>query len=267
MTMLTRSRRDLARAVAAAEVVPAGPGRRWAALGAEAGLTLAPLLVVPALGLAGTPSAFAWIVGGLGVLAVATVFVLDVLRTGQTAVRRQLGLRTTSVNELLPPSASALFGRRTSTADLRAGRDPLLIVPPVPEPAIEPATERPAWRPPAAPATGAWRLELDDGGEFPITGATLLGRDPGSSMDADHALLTIPDLSRSISRVHALVEPGDDCLWLTDAGTTNGTRAASPSASGGTVIERWLRPGERAAIRVGGTIHLGDRTLRVARSG
>lgn len=267
MTMLTRSRRDLARAVAAAEVVPAGPGRRWAALGAEAGLTLAPLLVVPALGLAGTPSAVGWIIGGLGVAAVAAAFGLDVGRTGQTPVRRRLGLRTTSVAEPLPPTAPELFGRRTSTADLRAGRDPLLIVPPAPEPAIESAAERPAWRPPAVPATGAWRLELDDGGEFPITGATLLGRDPGSSMDADHALLTIPDLSRSISRVHALVEPGDDCLWLTDAGTTNGTRAASPSASGGTVIERWLRPGERAAIRVGGTIHLGDRTLRVARSG
>ena len=55
-------------------------------------------------------------------------------------------------------------------------------------------------------------------------------------------------------------------VWLTDTGATNGTRAASPSPSGGTVIERWLRPGERVAVRAGGIIHLGDRELRVTRS-
>lgn len=266
MTMLSRAPRPVRDvAEASGEVVPANPGRRWAALGADALMALAPLLIAPLLRLAAVPAAIAWTLAGLGAVAVATVLVLDLRRTGQTPVRRRLGLRTTSVDDALPPAVPALVGRRTSTADLRVGRDPLLVVPPVSPPAA--AQPAPVWRSPAVPATGAWRLVLDDGVEFPITGPTLVGRDPGNPEGTEHALLAVPDLGRSISRVHALVEPGDDCLWLTDTGATNGTRAASPSASGGTVIERWLRPGERAAVRAGGTIHLGERALRVTRAG
>lgn len=263
MTSDTLLRHPLSRTAASPPVVPAASGRRLVALLSELLLLLAPLLAVPLLGLAGLPGGWAWAIGGLGVLAVAAALVGDLTRTGRTAVRRPLGLRTVATDGELPPSPAELLGRRVLTADLRAGRDPLLLVvdaaPPLP-------AVRSAWRAPRPAATGTWRLELDDGDRFDITGPTLVGRDPDVEDGAGRALIAIVDLTRSISRVHALIEPGDDCLWLTDAGTTNGTRAASPSASGGTVIERWLRPGERAAVRAGGTIHLGDRLLRVTRS-
>lgn len=255
-------------AEACPEVVSATLGRRLAAWAGEVLLAVAPLLLVPLLAAAGVGPGWSWTLGGLGVVAVAAALLGELTGSGQTAVRRLLGLRTVSASAQLPPAASDLLGRRVVTADLRAGRDPLLIVPrPAgPRAGVPRTTEpRPAWRPPVAPASGSWRLELDDGSQFELTKPTLLGRDPRDSDGEAHALLAVPDLSRSISRVHALVEPSDDCLWLTDIGATNGTRAASPSASGGTVIERWLRPGERAAVRAGGTIHLGDRVLRVTR--
>lgn len=270
MSSDTLLRHPLTRAAEASPaVVPALPGRRLLALAGETVTVLAPLLVVPLLGLTGLPLGWAWAAGSLGVVAAAAALAGDLTRTGRTPVRRLLGLRTVALDGELPPGPAALLGRRVVTADLRAGRDPLLIVPGPPQPRTRgprTAEPRPGWRPPVTPASGTWRLELDDGGEFELTRSTLLGRDPRHSDGDAHALLAIPDLSRSISRVHALVEPAGDCLWLTDVGATNGTRAASPSASGGTVIERWLRPGERAAVRAGGTIHLGDRVLRVTRS-
>ena len=260
----------LARVAAASpEVFPATLGRRLTALLGDGAMMLASLLVVPLFAVTGSAVGLPWIVGCLGVLGFATALITDLTRTGQTPVRRLLGLRTVATDDAFPPSPSRLFGRRVVTADLRAGRDPLQLVPDVAQPPLPVA--RSVWRTPRPAATGTWRLQLDDGRQFPITRATLVGRDPsnddaGNGAGADRALIAIVDLTRSVSRVHALVEPGDECLWLTDAGTTNGTRAASPSASGGTVIERWLRPGERAAVRAGGTIHLGDRVLRVTRS-
>lgn len=267
MTTDTLLQHPLARVAAAPpEVVSATLGRRMTALLGEGALALAPLLV-PLSALAGVAAGWAWIVGCLGVLGVATTLVADLGRTGQTPVRRLLGLRTVAA-DAFPPSLADAFGRRVTTADLRAGRDPLLLVP---DPGQRPLpVVRAGWQSPRAAVAGTWRLELDDGRQFAITRATLVGRDPGGDRaDEDapgHELIAIVDLTRSVSRVHALVEPGEDCLWLTDTGTTNGTRAASPSASGGTVIERWLQPGERAAVRTGGTIHLGDRVLRVTRS-
>ncbi len=267
MTSDTLLRHPLTRAAAASPgVVPADLGRRLAALAGEGLMALAPLLVVPLLALTRLPIGWAWLVGCLGVLGVAAARAGDVTRTGRTPVRRLLGLRTVTADDQFPPSPRDLLGRRAATADLRAGRDPLLLVPDVALPPL-PVT-RSAWPTPRPAATGSWRLQLDDGRQFAITRPTLVGRDPSveDADGADRALIAIVDLTRSVSRVHALIEPGDDCLWLTDAGTTNGTRAASPSASGGTVIERWLPPGERTAVRAGGTIHLGDRVLRVTRS-
>ena len=267
MTSDTILRHPLTRAAAASPgVVPADAGRRLLALLGEGSVTLAPLLVVPLLGVTRLPAGWAWTVGCLGVLGVAAALVGDLTRTGRTPMRRLLGLRTVATDDEFPPSLAELVGRRVLTADLRAGRDPLLLVPDRARPPL-PVT-RVVWPTPRPAATGSWRLQLDDGRQFAITRPTLVGRDPSveDADGADRALIAIVDLTRSVSRVHALIEPGDDCLWLTDAGTTNGTRAASPSASGGTVIERWLPPGERTAVRAGGTIHLGDRVLRVTPS-
>lgn len=245
-------------------VRPAGPGRRIAAVAAELLLAWLPLLLAPLLAFAGFPVWLSWTVAGLAAVAVATALIAGLGRTGQTPPRRLLRLRTVGSDSLLPPVPAELAGRRTSTADLRTGRDPLLL-PPSEGAGFVPVAEG-GWQQPVSGGTGQWQLVLEDGSQLPIERSTLLGRSPANDDGADHALISLPDLSRSISRVHALVEPDADCLWLTDAGTTNGTRAASPSASGGTVIETRLRPGERVAVRAGGSIGLGDRTLRVTRA-
>jgi len=264
MTAATTSKRPLTRdAEPSPDVVGAG-GRRVAAVLLDAVLALLPLVLVPVLGLTRLSPAWVWTLAAAAVIAVVTALFVDLARTGRTPGRRLIRLRTVATETDLPPKPSQVLRRHVVTADLRAGRDPLRLVPQPFHP-FEPAS-RDGWQQPAGSATGSWRLILDNGVTIDIERPTLLGRTPTNEDGSDHALVAIPDLTRSISRVHALIEPADDCVWLTDAGATNGTRAASPSASGGTVIERWLRSGERVDVRAGGTIHLGDRELRVTRT-
>lgn len=251
-----------------AGVADAGSRARLAA-GADALIALLPLTAAPLLPLAGMSAGGAWTLAALGVLAVTVAGLVDLTRTGQTLARRLLRVRTIGSETLRPPTPRELIRGRLLHADLRRGTDPLQ--PPVqsvaPISAPEGNATRQTWAAPERVPTGTWRLSLDGGGEFTVEGPTLLGRSPTGDDGHDRAAIALPDPTRSISRVHALVEPDPECLWLTDVGTTNGTRAACPSDSGATVIERWLRPGERVAVRVGGTIRLGDHhVLRVTRS-
>lgn len=242
-----------------------GAGRRaLVALLVDVLLALVPLLVVPLLALTRLPSGWAWTIGVMAVLGVGAGLLTDLSRTGQSPGRRLFAVRTVSAATLMPPSVPELLGRQVVDADLRTGRDPLRLVPHAATP-LSP-TSRDGWPAPRPAGTGDWVLVIDDGQRVELDRPTLIGRNPTNEPGQQHALVAVPDLTRSVSRVHALVEPGDDCLWLTDGGATNGTRAATPSASGGTVIERWLRPGERVAVRAGGLIHLGDREVLVTRS-
>jgi len=264
MTAATSSQRPFTRDAEPSPDVVAARGRLVAAVLLDTVLALLPLLLVPLLGLTRLSPAWARTVAVAGLVAVVVGLFVNLARTGRTPGRRLLRLRTVATETRLPPKPSQLLRRQVVTADLQAGRDPLRLVPRPFHP-FAPAS-RDGWQQQAASATGSWRLVLDNGVAIDIERSTLLGRTPTNDEGSDHALVAIPDLTRTISRVHALIEPADDCVWLTDTGATNGTRAASPSASGGTVIERWLRPGERVDVRPGGTIHLGDRELRVTRS-
>lgn len=242
-------------------------------------IALAGLLVVPLLTLTRLGVGWAWTLALAAVTMAAGLLLFQVCRTGSSPGRRLLGVRTVSVDTQLPPNAAQLFRGRVSSADLRTGRDPLRLLPQGRTPQIgTPQSRTPRGRTPLAPAvrngwqqaepvgSGGWLLVRDDGQQFGIEEPTLIGRAPSNEPGEQRALLAVPDLSRSISRVHALIEPDDGRLWLTDGGTTNGTRAGTPSASGGTLIERWLRPGERVELGVGGIIRLGDRSLRVVRA-
>ena len=263
MSTETTTQRPLTRPDAPSSDV-LGAGRRGVvAVLVDVVLALVPLLVVPLLALTRLPSVWAWTIAVLGVFVVGTGLLRQLTSAGVSPGRRLLGVRTVATTTLMPPSVSELVRRQVIDADLRAGRDPLRLVPHSSTP-LQP-TSWDGWRTPAA-GTGGWVLVFDNGQRAEIDRSTLIGRNPTNEPGQQHALVAIPDLTRSISRVHALVEPADECLWLTDGGATNGTRAAVPSASGGTVIERWLRPGERVAVRSGGLIHLGDRELRVTRS-
>ncbi|MBK8447640.1 MAG: FHA domain-containing protein [Micropruina sp.] len=264
MSIADTSQRPLTRdAEPSPHVVPAGTRALLATL-MDVLAALVPLLAVPLLGRTRLPLACAWTSAGVLVILVAAALIADLCRTGRTPGRRLLGVRTVAAATGLPPTLREVVRRQLSTADLRAGRDPLRLVPAGARP-LEPAGWT-GWRQSAADGTGQWQLLLDNGVQVALTGSSLVGRDPTNEPGQSHQLLAVPDLTRSISRVHALLEPDADCVWLTDTGATNGTRAATPSAAGGTVIERWLRPGERVAVRAGSTIHLGDRALRLSRS-
>ena len=258
-----------------------GAGRRaLAAVAVDVLLALVPLLVVPLLALTRLAAGWAWTIALAAVAGAAGLLLAQVCRTGSSPGRRLFGVRTVSVDTQLPPSLSQLFSAGVLNADLRTGRDPLRLLPQSPTPlGRTPQSRTPRGRTQLAPSgrhgwqqaapagsSAGWLLMLDNGEQFGIEGPTLIGRAPGNEPGQQHALLAVPDLSRSISRVHALIEPDEGRLWLTDGGTTNGTRAGTPSASGGTLIERWLRPGERVEVGVGGVIRLGDRSLRVVRA-
>ncbi|MFT3861919.1 FHA domain-containing protein [Micropruina sp.] len=245
------------------DVVAAG-ARAVLAVAVDVALGLAPLLVVPLLGATRLAGGWAWTIAVALVLAAAAVLLLDLTRTGRSPGRRLLRVRTVAAATQLPPTVAELLRREVHNADLSAGRDPLRLVPRGTTP-LQPAVWE-GWQQSLVAGTGGWLLVIDGGEPVALTGSTLVGRDPTNAAGQQHALVAVPDLTRSISRVHALLEPADDCVWLTDSGTTNGTRAASASASGGTVIERWLRPGERVPVRDGGIVHLGDRELRITRS-
>lgn len=264
MTSADTTQHPLTRAAAPSPDVAAAGSRCVLATLVDVALALVTLLVAPLLGALGLAAGWAWTIAALLMPAVAAGVVLDLTRTGRSPGRRLLGVRTVGAASQLPPTVPELLGRRSFDADLRAGRDPLRLVPN--RTVALPPRVWDGWQQARAIGTGPWLLVLDDGRQLPLAGPTLLGRDPSNEAGQHYSLVAVPDLSRSLSRVHALFEPTDDCLWLTDTGATNGTRAASPSPSGGTVIERWLRPGERVPVLAGAVVHLGDRELRVTRS-
>ncbi|BDZ50318.1 hypothetical protein GCM10025867_25590 [Frondihabitans sucicola] len=101
------------------------------------------------------------------------------------------------------------------------------------------------------------RLVFDSGDEVVIRHPLLVGRNPETDArgTAVHAL---PDLSRSLSRTHALLDWRDGLLWVTDLNTTNGS--AIVDADGGV---RPLVPGLRTAASVGWRVELGERSLEI----
>jgi hypothetical protein len=145
------------------------------------------------------------------------------------------------------------------TADLVRGRDPLRVVPS----ALAPVPRRSAPRAADPWAAGSRRsstvvLLTDDGSVLQVTGPTIVGRSPVDPTGA-HLLLGIPDLSRSISRSHALLEPHGSSVWVTDLGSANGTAVALP----GEPLVR-LAPNVRVEAPVGARLALGDRVVHLA---
>jgi FHA domain len=223
----------------------------------------------------------AWLV--LGLLVVAAVVLVQALllsRRGRTLGRYATSTRTVDDLTGLPlryrNSFGALVGRRSGSAtiELRTGRDPLVPAASTPggagqtgvvaveatdaassTPLLSLAAHTPAA---TAPAEGVGVALLLDSGQRVIVESTLvLGRNPASPDAA--ALYSWPDLSRSLSKNHALLAWTGAILWVSDLGSTNGT--AVVGLDGSRVA---LAPGERVAAPVGSRIELGTRSVTVA---
>ncbi|MGW6130200.1 FHA domain-containing protein [Cellulomonas sp. NPDC055163] len=232
-------------------VVLAETRRTWALL-VDAGVVVLALVVglgvTPLLGLA---------------LPVVTLLVIvaGLMRHGRTPGHRVLRLRTVDARTGLPGSPLALLPARGVTADLVRGRDPLQVVPSALAPV--PRTSAPRAADPWAagrrqPSTVV--LLTDDGSVLQVTGPTIVGRSPVDPTGA-HLLLGIPDLSRSISRSHALLEPHGASVWVTDLGSANGTAVALP----GEPLVR-LAPNVRVEAPLGARLALGDRVVHLAQA-
>lgn len=234
------------------EVVFAGArpaSRLWVALDAAAVLVPAGAgyLVGSASDVA--PALLAALGGGLVLLLI----VLDLLRTGRTIGQRILGVRTVDAATGLPAPLAGLGSTRT--VDIRQGHDPVRILPRAGEIAPNQGDQ---WRLTASRALNApIILTLDNGMAFSLVGPTVIGRNP-SQLEGSSHLLQLPDLTRTVSKSHALLEPQGGMLWVTDLGSMNGTAVAE---DGGELEP--LTPHVRTVVRLGATIEFGDRIAGV----
>lgn len=106
---------------------------------------------------------------------------------------------------------------------------------------------------------GALRLRFAAGDEQ-LDGSALVGRDPAPRPGevVDH-LIRPSDAARSMSKTHARIDVDADGVWITDRGSTNGTRLAGP---GGWVA---LTPNVRTALQEGAEIEFGSVRATVVR--
>lgn len=223
--------------------------RLWIALDGVAILVLAGAGFAVGSWLEIAPVALA-VAGGLLVLAVV---VLDLLRSGRTIGHRVLGTRTVDSTTGLPATALGLGSTRT--VDVRQGHDPVRIMPRSGELAPNQGEQ---WRFTASRALNApIVLTLDNGMAFSLVGPTVIGRNPSQIEGSSH-LLQLPDLTRTVSKSHALLEPQGGMLWVTDLGSMNGTAVAE---DGGELEP--LPPHVRTVVRLGATLEFGDRLAGV----
>lgn len=194
---------------------------------------------------------------------------------GRSLGRFALGLRTVDdltgdpvgVGRWFRGIRSGTWLRGTVTADLKRGRDPLEVARPTLAPsALSAAASLPtvserrvatSVRAEDGPAE-AVSIVLDSGERLDVTTTLLIGRAPENKDDDKHPAIAWPDLSRSLSKTHALLEWSGTVLWVTDLNSTNGSALLSPEGD-----RQLLVAGLRGAAAVGWTIELGDRTISV----
>lgn len=159
-----------------------------------------------------------------------------------------------------PSPSERPLGRRAQ-GDSPHGLSPHDLGDVPPSAADSPRRSRHGARAATADATGtalaSVRLLFDTGAELELSGSLLVGRNPETDARGTdvHAL---PDLSRSLSRTHVLLDWRDGLLWVTDLNTTNGS--AIVDADGG---YRPLVPGLKSAASPGWRVEIGRRTIQI----
>ncbi len=169
----------------------------------------------------GTGSALGWAWCLLFGITALTWELAGLVRTGRSPGHRVAGLRTVEKATGMPGRLGAVLARRCVTMDLRKGRDPLRLTPrPLPGMTAVPPPPRPA-----PTRAGAWSVVADDGSRLTIITPTLVGRN-ADDPSGRYATITIPDVSKTLSRNHALLEPTPEGLRVTDIGSGNGSAVA-----------------------------------------
>lgn len=227
------------------------------------------------------------VAAALGALIVFTVSqLLLLLGTGRTLGRWLLGLRTVDDLSGSPVGARRLAGalvgligsRTTVTADLRRGRDPhtparralgtaqlAQAAPHSRTPTRREgrrrmlATDADDGYAPQARIAPFVTLVLDDDQAQQVDTSLLIGRRPDNRTgEPVHPLFAWTDLSRTLSKSHALVTWSGTLLWVTDLGSANGTTLVTPAGE-----RRPLLPGQPTAAAPGWRVELGDRHFEI----
>ncbi len=162
---------------------------------------------------------------------------------------------------LPPPFRTTGGGSRESAAP----QAPVEVAPPpapvpLPDAALPAAPARSATvAPPAPVAPAGLALRLPHGAEVPVDRVLVLGRNPAGRAAAHGGdPVEIPDPTRSVSRVHLIVRPGEaGAATAEDAGSGNGTFVERAGT------RHPLRAREPLAIHAGDRLILGDVVVEV----
>ena len=204
------------------------------------------------------------------------------VRRGRTLGRLVLGLRTVDdltgnpvgFRKIMARLITSHRIRRTVTADLARGRDPLtLALPQLPGSALAEGMDEAVFNASgqgaaALPTSDAVAIVFDTGRRQVIQSSLLIGRSPENNRAAEprgntpaaHQLpvLALADLSRTLSKTHALLEWSGSVLWVTDLHSANGSVLVSPDGE-----RRPLVPGIRGPASIGWTVECGNRSFSV----
>ena len=210
----------------------------------------------------------------IGLLAVVFVVAQSLLfiRRGRTLGRLALRLRTVddltgnpvSVRKIIARFTASHWIRRTVTADLRRGRDPLTpALPALSGSAIAEGSHvddaifaSPGHGVAGTTTSDAVAIVFDTGRRHVISSSLMIGRSPESN--SGHQVLALADLSRTLSKTHALLEWSGSVLWVTDLHSANGSVLISPEGE-----RRPLVPGIRGPAAIGWTVECGSRSFAV----
>lgn len=260
------------------EVISTGAGRLWLARLLDLVVPLA-LLTAAVNVVVGDAAAVA--IGGAllaGALLTAGGWLHLLVRTGRTPGRMLLGLRTVDRDTGTPLGWGRLVRRIIGgvsplgliTADLRNGRDPIRAdlsndnrteatvhhsAPPLPTAGV-PAVARPV------SAQTTVLLATENGRSWELRRPALVGRKPFDPRRPNADLIALPDLSRTLSRTHLLMERSDTTVWATDLQSTSGTELLAPDGS-----RTRLEAGGRSAVPIGSIIVCGTQRIRVLAHG
>jgi RDD family len=220
----------------------------------------------------------------IGLLSIVFIVaqLLMFLRRGRTLGRLALGLRTVDdltgnpvgVHKIIERFTASQWTRRTVIADLVRGRDPLTpALPPLPGSSLAEGMDEAVFTTSgpsaAAPTTSdAVAILFDTGRRQVIQTSLLIGRSPESNRMPGHReaartageqpVLALADLSRTLSKTHALLEWSGSVLWVTDLHSANGSVLVSPDGE-----RRPLVPGIRGPAAIGWTVECGNRHFSV----
>jgi hypothetical protein len=171
-----------------------------------------------------------------------------------TTVRPRARPVERSLPSFAPPALPGVLGSPVAVPPVAV--PPAAVPPPFAE--LADADERVAATGVRA-STQQWRLTGGAGFDVVIAGRTLLGRAPEASVSPHAAVVAIADPQRTVSKTHAIAEPIDDALVVTDLRSTNGVRVERVGAQ---PVD--LPRGGTAHVRAGDTLVLGEFRITVS---